>query len=126
MPVHTITFSSIVAGVNLTSCTLNGFFNRDPENVVRNSGTFRGARVYEYELAGGMVWYLGGPNYWYNPDLFGNDAITSIELDIGCCMHAYEHSDIQGVSQTFCDGYFPNIGDYGWNDVISSAIVQCS
>lgn len=46
---------------------LNGFFNRDPENVVRNSGTFRGARVYEYELAGGMVWYLGGPNYWYKP-----------------------------------------------------------
>lgn len=106
----------------------NGYFLFDNDRTLTNSINFRGARVYEGADATGRVRYLPGyfGEYWfYNYEQFGNDVISSAQLDQNCCMIGYEDHYLQGRYQWFCWGYFAHFGAYGMNDQMSSCLVGC-
>jgi len=102
---------------------VSGNYNYDGVRTVTNDINFNGARVYEHANAGGIVSYLWG-NTKYNYGSFGNDVISSTDVDWNCCMTAYEHDYWQGAAVFFCNGYYPYLGN-DWNDRMSSASIQC-
>lgn len=107
---------SVLAGVALVTGLSFGAPTADAQE--------RGCRIFEHVNFAGRAYAFSGRGDAPAYGAFWNNRVSSVQVDRGCRLTAWEGRGYRGAVRIFDPGDYTNAGR-GWNDRISSSRCEC-